>query len=74
MTNGIGLEQVGVHTDSNGAILVDEWYIAEVCYLLSSPLLRSCTNIPSIFAVGDCTVLLLLVELLWVTVVRTESI
>ncbi|NQZ02457.1 MAG: FAD-dependent oxidoreductase, partial [Bdellovibrionales bacterium] len=39
-TSGLGLESVGVETNESGAILVDENYQ---------------TNIPSIFALGDCT-------------------
>ena len=39
-TSGLDLESVGVETNESGAILVDENYQ---------------TNIPSIFALGDCT-------------------
>ena len=39
-TTGIGLEEIGIATGPNGAILVDEW---------------SETNIPGIYAVGDVT-------------------
>ncbi|MBO0736110.1 MAG: glutathione-disulfide reductase [Alphaproteobacteria bacterium] len=39
-TNGLGLAEVGVETNDNGAVVVDEW---------------SCSNIPSIYAVGDVT-------------------
>jgi len=37
-TRGLGLESVGVKLDVNGAVLVDDRY---------------CTNVPSIYAVGD---------------------
>jgi glutathione reductase (NADPH) len=40
MTQNLGLERAGVATRENGAIIVDA---------------RSCTNVPSIFAVGDVT-------------------
>jgi glutathione reductase (NADPH) len=39
-TEGIGLADVGVELDVDGAIVVDEW---------------SKTTVPSIFAIGDCT-------------------
>ena len=39
-TSDLGLEDVGVETKPNGAIVVDEW---------------SQTNVPSVFAVGDVT-------------------
>ncbi len=39
-TEGIGLADVGVELDDDGAIVVDEW---------------SKTSVPSIFAIGDCT-------------------
>ena len=39
-TRNIGLEDVGVELDDHGAIKVDDW---------------SHTNVPSIFAIGDCT-------------------
>ena len=40
MTQNLGLERAGVATRENGAIIVDA---------------QSCTNVPSIFAVGDVT-------------------
>ncbi len=40
MTDGLGLESLGIRQDSRGHILVDENY---------------CTNIPSILAIGDVT-------------------
>jgi glutathione reductase (NADPH) len=39
-TKGLGLAEIGVDTDENGAVVVDEW---------------SCSNIPNIYAVGDVT-------------------
>ena len=39
-TKGLGLVEIGVATDANGAVVVDEW---------------SCTNIPNVYAVGDVT-------------------
>src|SRR5919108_129875 len=39
-TRGLGLAEIGVETDENDAVVVDEW---------------SCSNIPNIFAVGDVT-------------------
>jgi glutathione reductase (NADPH) len=39
-TRGLGLDEIGVETDENSAVVVDEW---------------SCSNIPNIFAVGDVT-------------------
>src|SRR5215469_6701987 len=39
-TNGLGLAEIGVETNENGAVVVDEW---------------SCSNIPNIYAVGDVT-------------------
>ncbi len=39
-TKGLGLEDLGIETKPNGAIVVDKW---------------SQTNVPSIFAVGDVT-------------------
>jgi len=39
-TANIGLEEVGVRVDARGAVEVDSW---------------SCTSVPSIFAIGDCT-------------------
>ena len=39
-TRGLGLAEIGVETDENGAVVVDEW---------------SCSNVPNIYAVGDVT-------------------
>jgi len=39
-TKGLGLVEIGVATDANGAVVVDEW---------------SCSNIPNVYAVGDVT-------------------
>jgi glutathione reductase (NADPH) len=39
-TKGLGLAEIGVDTDENGAVIVDEW---------------SCSNISNIYAVGDVT-------------------
>jgi glutathione reductase (NADPH) len=39
-TEGIGLVEVGVALDDDGAIVVDDW---------------SQTSVPSIYAIGDCT-------------------
>ncbi len=39
-TRSLGLEQVGVRLDDKGAVAVDEY---------------SCTTVPNIYAVGDCT-------------------
>ena len=40
ITAGMGLEEVGVELDDEGAVVVDEW---------------SCTAVPNIYAIGDCT-------------------
>jgi glutathione reductase (NADPH) len=39
-TKGLGLAEIGVEVNANGAVVVDEW---------------SCSNVPNIFAVGDVT-------------------
>jgi glutathione reductase (NADPH) len=40
LTGGIGLRQAGIELDERGAVVVDE---------------HSCTSVPNIYAVGDCT-------------------